>query len=29
MVHYMIDETGHGLDDEWFAWMVYVVGALG
>ena len=29
MVHYMVDETGHGLDDEWFAWMVYVVGALG
>ena len=29
MVHYMVDETGHGVDDEWFAWMVYVVGALG
>ena len=29
MVHYMVDETGHGLDDGWFAWMVYVVGALG
>ncbi|MDO5626120.1 MAG: 7TM diverse intracellular signaling domain-containing protein [Pseudomonadota bacterium] len=29
MLHFMMDDTGHGIEDEWFAWMVYVLGASG
>ncbi len=29
MVHYMVDNEGQLLPDEWFAWMAYVLGASG
>lgn len=29
MVHFMVDDEGHGMQDEWFAWVVYVLGASG
>ena len=29
MMHYMVDSEGHGLPDEWFAWLAYVLGAMG
>ena len=29
MLHFMVDAEGHAMDDEWFAWMAYVLGAAG